>query len=70
MPAMSAREYLQKVVIPAQRRGARVVGSEAMPEVAEGVQREARKQEQLARQRGTPLQVQTDQRRGCGSLTN
>lgn len=60
MPTMGAVAYLQQVVLPAVRRGARVIGSEPMPDAARQLQAEAQQRQQVAAQSGMREMVRTD----------
>lgn len=60
MPAMTAAEYLRRVVIPQARPGARLDAIEPMPELAAQVQLKARRQEQLAGTMGVRVRFQAD----------
>lgn len=57
---MDAAEYLKRFVVPGVRRGARVVGVEPMTEMAQQLQQQARKDENVAALQGIRAQVRTD----------
>ncbi len=60
MPPMMPGDYLQRMVIPKARPNAHVVGIEPLPEVAQKLQQEARRQEALSAQVGVPLQIRAE----------
>jgi hypothetical protein len=59
-PPMSAADYLRRAIIPALRRGARVVAIEPMADLAPQVERQARELEQIAAQQGIRVRVRLD----------
>lgn len=60
MAPMDATEYLKRFVVPGVRRGARVVGVEPMTEMAQQLQQQARKDENVAAVQGIRAQVRAD----------
>jgi hypothetical protein len=60
MAPMDATEYLKRFVAPGVRRGARVVGVEPMTEMAQQLQQQARKDENIAALQGIRAQVRAD----------
>ena len=60
MAPMDAAEYLRRFVVPGVRRDARVVGVEPMTEMAQQLQQQARKDENIAALQGIRAQVRTD----------
>lgn len=63
MPVMPAAEYLRREILPKARAGARVLGAEPMPDLAQEVQRKVREQEQLAAQMGLRVSMRWDMAR-------
>ncbi len=60
MQPMSADNFLRQVLIPSARRGARVMGSEAMPDAARRLQEETQQAQQIATRYGVYRKFRTD----------
>jgi hypothetical protein len=60
MAPMTADAFLRQSVIPAMRRGARVMGSEPMPDASQTLQEEARQLQQAAAKQGIRANIRTD----------
>jgi hypothetical protein len=60
MAPMDATEYLKRFVAPGVRRDARVVGVEPMTEMAQQLQQQAHKDENIAALQGIRVQVRAD----------
>jgi hypothetical protein len=60
MAPMDATEYLKRFVVPGVRRGARVIGVEPLTEMAQRLQQQARKDENMAALQGIRAQIRAD----------
>jgi hypothetical protein len=60
MPPLSADSYLRQVVLPSARRGARVTGSEVMPDAAYQLQQEVSQSRQIAARYGVYWNFRAD----------
>jgi hypothetical protein len=60
MAPMTADQFLRQSVLPAARRGARVLGSEPMPEAARRLQEEAAQVQEMAARQGIRATVRSD----------
>jgi len=60
MAPMDATEYLKRFVAPGVRRGARIIGVEPMTEMAQQVQQQASKDENMAAVQGIRAQIRAD----------
>jgi len=59
MAPMNADEFLRRAVLPAMRRGARVLGSDAMPDATSRLEEEARAAQQTALRQGMRVNIRT-----------
>jgi hypothetical protein len=60
LPAMTAGEYLRRMVIPKARPNAQVVAVEPQPDVAQQAQEQARQYQQTAAQMGMQARIRAD----------
>ena len=60
LPAMTAGEYLRRMVIPKARPNAQVVAVEPQPDVAQQAQEQARQYQQTAAQMGMQMRIRAD----------
>jgi hypothetical protein len=60
MAPMTADEFLRRSILPAVRRGARVIGAEAMPDAMQRMQEEASEAQQLAARQGIRVNIRAN----------
>ena len=62
-PPMSARDFLTRVAVPRLRPGARVLGTEPIPEVDQALQAQVKQAQTMAAQAGVQMRLKADHAR-------
>jgi hypothetical protein len=69
-PPMSARDFLTRVAVPRLRPGAKVMGTEPIPDLDQALQGQVKQAQTMAAQAGVQMRLKADQARARIQLTS